>query len=1021
MRTNARGLLALAAAAGSCLSVSTANAQLVIGNDQTATASRNIWMVDVTGVRPPRALVTGTQAEVWAMAADDAGRMLYWTNGTRLFKAAYDQVNPLVVQDVGAVGFAITGLAWDSAAGQLVGRASGGFYTINTSTGAGTLAFAITAQDFGGLDYDPVTDAFYGLNDSTTTTVIPGGRGVYRINKPITSPTFTEILSEYPNRLDTGALDTDIDGLAVGNGKLYMVNDVPAQGVYVYNLTTNAYEAGIVPTPFTATTGIFSGGAWAPGMFTPPTGADVAVTKTATPGTLVVPPSGNITYTITVRNNGPEEATGVAMSDTLPAGLSFVSVDNGATFNNGVVSANIGNLANGAQQVYTLVVNTGTVGSYANTATITSTSQDNNSGNNAATSTTTVRNPLADVRATVTDPADCAVSVGGTVSYTVTFDNLGPEAAESARLTITLPSGATFQSSIPALTPSGNQLVLDLGTVNSGGGGSVIINMTADVTGVLQLDAIASTTTNDPTSTNNSVTALTQIQGPPPATAEVKGVLSTIASSSSSLVPGGGGLRFATGITAGRPYRSPDGSRWIIAMDTDNAITAQDQVLMVSDSGGLHIAVQEGLTNLPTAQGSEPNPPPYQLAGSFDAVYGINDAGQFVFSGIDNRTGTADDGFVVRGNADGSFTLVAQELITEAPAITGGSTYGSTRGSAHVDNLGRVSVLHQINGLTTATDEFVLGRDGTQVISQETVTVFGNSGGRAINDVLNGSQQTGVSWNADSSRYILQGTLTGATTSDSVVIVDGNVVLQEGSPIPSSPITDNISTFVGTRMETDGTWFARGTTTNADNDWVVRNGETIARGLTPIFSGSTELYDDATFASLFYMMLGNNRGDYVIGGVTDAPNALANAVLVLNNTTVLMRENDPVDLDNNGAFDDDGYVRTFIDDRAFMTDSELYVVVRLRSGAAANCGATDTDLGQALVRIALPPACNPDINGDGNVDQGDVDCMISTAAGDPSCLRTDVTVNIDLNNDGNVDQGDVDVLIDIVAGAPCPS
>ena len=50
----------------------------------------------------------------------------------------------------------------------------------------------------------------------------------------------------------------------------------------------------------------------------PPPTADISVTKTASPEPIQV--NGNLTYSIAVRNNGPGVASGVTLSDTLPAG-----------------------------------------------------------------------------------------------------------------------------------------------------------------------------------------------------------------------------------------------------------------------------------------------------------------------------------------------------------------------------------------------------------------------------------------------------------------------------------------------------------------------------------------------------------------------------------------------------------------------------------------------------------------------------------------------------------------------------
>ena len=51
-----------------------------------------------------------------------------------------------------------------------------------------------------------------------------------------------------------------------------------------------------------------------------------------------VGPAATLDYTITLRNIGNADATGVTITDPLPANTSFVSADNGGTYAGGVVT-----------------------------------------------------------------------------------------------------------------------------------------------------------------------------------------------------------------------------------------------------------------------------------------------------------------------------------------------------------------------------------------------------------------------------------------------------------------------------------------------------------------------------------------------------------------------------------------------------------------------------------------------------------------------------------------------------------
>src|SRR6202011_2232866 len=96
--------------------------------------------------------------------------------------------------------------------------------------------------------------------------------------------------------------------------------------------------------------------------------ADIAVAKIASSGTVTV--GSNVDFTVTVTNNGPSDATGVQITDQLPAGLTFAgATPSQGTYTSGTGVWNIGAVASGASVTLVLTAPVTTTGPLTNTAT----------------------------------------------------------------------------------------------------------------------------------------------------------------------------------------------------------------------------------------------------------------------------------------------------------------------------------------------------------------------------------------------------------------------------------------------------------------------------------------------------------------------------------------------------------------------------------------------------------------------------------------------------------------------------
>lgn len=133
-------------------------------------------------------------------------------------------------------------------------------------------------------------------------------------------------------------------------------------------------------------------------------GVDLVFTKTAS--TNSVAQSSAFSYTLTVTNYGSASATGVTVTDPLPAGVSFVSATSSpgtVTNSSGTIIATIGSLAANAGASITInvtAVTAGSVSNYASVAAIETDATPANNSDDAIVTVTAFAPPLLSIQPT---------------------------------------------------------------------------------------------------------------------------------------------------------------------------------------------------------------------------------------------------------------------------------------------------------------------------------------------------------------------------------------------------------------------------------------------------------------------------------------------------------------------------------------------------------------------------------------------------------------------------------------------
>jgi uncharacterized repeat protein (TIGR01451 family) len=238
--------------------------------------------------------------------------------------------------------------------------------------------------------------------------------------------------------------------------------------------------------------------------------ADLALSLTDLPDPVTA--GNDITYTATVTNNGPDDATNVTLTNGLPANLSLVSAtpSQGSCSGDPTVTCALGAMTFGANATVTIVGTATRSGTIDNTVSVVATERDLQSADNVQTANTTVDpSPLtADLNLALVDQPD-PVAVGNDITLTATVTNNGPDGATNVILTATVPASLTLVSTTPSQgSCSGDpNVTCDLGSVANASNATVTLVATTTTAGATDTTAAVTLTETDPQASDNSATA----------------------------------------------------------------------------------------------------------------------------------------------------------------------------------------------------------------------------------------------------------------------------------------------------------------------------------------------------------------------------------------------------------------------------------------------------------------------------------------------------------------------------------
>jgi hypothetical protein len=299
------------------------------------------------------------------------------------------------------------------------------------------------------------------------------------------------------------------------------------------------------------------------------------------------------------------------------------------------------------------------------------------------------------------------------------------------------------------------------------------------------------------------------------------------------------------------------------------------------------------------------------------------------YTGLEGPPGVPQSGFV--GNSIGSQHLLNNGVIgTHDTTVTGMSS-----------TLWRPVLAYNLRKFMQRNIDFVSGLGG---VGQERI---GGLTGLNIDQFFATPDYVPFTTGSPGS-WIARGQI-DRPENQNVVIVNGEVVLRQGQPMPGNPsvITD---AFTNVAILSNGDWYVRGTQLGG-GALAVRNGIVMAKTGDEI-GNSGEHWVGTSFSAF----TGNNNGDWVIAGQTDNPDPARQYVIAVNGV-IVVRQSNPITVDVPAVIGRaNPATNPWSADNVFLTDDMvLYFLASIQDGQGNEyAGNPPFSTPLAFLRSALP-------------------------------------------------------------------